>query len=114
MQQVTQLRYNYETYNFYIVSTNFSPKKKIQNNIDINFRIDRYTLHDEIFSISAWNLDTLSLAWSIKQEVYTENKNFPDCLMKKFKKEKPALYTKLSNITHYALSVMTNSNHFAL
>lgn len=41
MQQVTQLRYNYETYNFYIVSTNFSPKKKIQNNIDINFRIDR-------------------------------------------------------------------------
>lgn len=61
-------------YNFYIVSTNFSPKKKIQNNIDINFRIDRYTLHDEIFSISAWNLDTLSLAWSIKQEVYTENK----------------------------------------
>lgn len=49
MQQVTQLRYNYETYNFYIVSTNFSPKKKIQNNIDINFRIDRYTLHDESF-----------------------------------------------------------------
>lgn len=33
------------------------------------------------------------------------NKNFPDCLMKKFKKKKVLHYTKLSNITRSSYTV---------
>lgn len=75
MWKVSPSQHNYETYNFYTVHVSiiFSPKKKFKIiNIYTCIKIyGRYTLHDEFFfSISAWNSDTLSLAWSTKQEVH--------------------------------------------
>lgn len=43
------------------------------------------------------------------------NKNFPDCLMKKFLKKKPCTTQNYpTSLDHHTQSVMTNSNHFAL
>lgn len=66
------------------------------------------TLHDEFFFPSLHEIQTrLVLHDHAKKTKSTQkiNKNFPDCLMKKFKKKKVLHYTKLSNITRSSYTV---------